>query len=295
MARLLRQIRAEWCLVLGMFCLFSLVLVWFSLRHPGYSASKAFYAFSALLPVSVLVAVGWDWLRQRNRVMGVTAWVLLLVWSMTVYTSFWVRSGNPQTQMLKCVQLASTLRHQGKLDEALYQYREAVSLTPGYADAHNNLGNVLGMKGQLDEAIIQYREATRLKPNHALAHHNLGMALAQKGQLDEAISQYQAAIGLKPDYADAFNNLGVAFGRKGRIDEAIIQLREVIRLNPDHADARNNLGLALDKKGQTDEAIRQFQEALRLKPDFAEARKNLDAVRAFKAKSLLPPGAATNR
>ena len=295
LARLIGQIRAEWFLVLGIVIIFGLGLLWNSLQAPYFCTVKAFYAFPALLPFCALVAVGWDWLRQRHRVIGVAVWVLLLVWSMTVYASFWVRSGNPQTQLLKCVELGSALRHQGKIDEALYQYQEAVRLKPGYADAHNNLGNVLGMKGQIDEAISQYREAVRLKPDHALAHHNLGMALARKGQLDEAISQYQGAIRLKPDYADAYNNLGVALGRKGQIDEAISQFQEAIRLKPDHADAHNNLGLAFDKKGQTDEAIRQFQEALRLKPDFTGARKNLDAMIAFKAKSSSPPGAATNR
>jgi tetratricopeptide (TPR) repeat protein len=294
LARLTNQIRAEWFLILGMVIIFGLGLLWNSLQAPYFCTVKAFYAFPALLPFSALVAVGFDWLRRRHRVVGTAVWVLLLVWSLTAYTSFWVRRGNPQTQMLKCVELASTLRHQGKLDEALYQYQEAVRLTPGYADAHNSLGNILGMKGQDDEAISQYREAVRLNPDHALAQHNLGMALARKGQLDEAISQYQAAIRLKPDYAHAYNNLGVALGMKGRIEEAISQFQEVIRLKPDHVDAHNNLGLALDKIGRTDEAIRQFQEALRLKSDFADARKNLDAVLAIKPKSSPPHGAATN-
>ena len=121
LARLLCQIRAEWFLVLGIVGLFGLVLVWFSLGHPHYSACKAFYAFSALLPFSALVAVGWDWLRQRHRVVGVAVWMLLLVWSMTVYASFWVRSGNPETQLLRGIELGSALMQQGKLDEAISQ------------------------------------------------------------------------------------------------------------------------------------------------------------------------------
>jgi tetratricopeptide (TPR) repeat protein len=294
LARLLCQIRAEWFLVLGIVGLFGLVLVWFSLGHPHYTACKAFYAFSALLPFSALVAVGWDWLRQRHRVVGVAVWVLLLVWSMTVYTSFWVRSGNPETHLLRGIELGSALMDQGKLDEAIRQYQEAVRLKPDHANAHNNLGAALDEKGQTDEAIRQFQEAIRLKPDHAEAHNNLGIALGKKGQTDEAIRQFQEAVRLEPDYADAHYDLSVALGRKGQTDEAIRQLEEALRLKPDYAEAHNNLGTAFYQQGRTGEAIRQFQEALRLKPDYAAARKNLDAALTTKADSPPPPGAAAN-
>jgi Flp pilus assembly protein TadD len=319
LASLLRQVRAEWFLVLGMVCLFSLVLGWFTLRHPGYSASKAFYAFSALLPFSALAAVGWDWLRQRNRVMGVAVWVLLLVWSMTVYTAFWVRSGNPETRLLEGIESGAALVEQGKLDEAIQQLQEAVRvnaasaeahyslgfalgkkgqtdeairqfeealrLKPDYPEAHNNLGIALGKNGQTDEAIRQFQEATRLKLDYAEAHYHLGLALGMKGHTDEAILQFQTAIRLKPDYTEARYNLGNALGIKGQVDPAISEYREALRLKPDYAEAHYDLGLALGRKGQMDEAIRQLQEALRLKPDYAEAHYNLGLTLGMKGQT----------
>ena len=294
-AKVVRQARGEWLLVFGMVGSFSLGLLWINLVLPYCTQAKAFYAFPALLPFSALVAVGWDWLRQRHRAVGIAVWVLLLVWSMTVYTSFWVRSANPATQLVRITELGSALLQQGKLDEAIGQYQEAIRLKPDYANAHNNLGIAFARKGQTDEAIGQYREAIRLKPDHADAHNGLGVALHKEGQMDEAIRQLQEAIRLKPDHADAHYNLGVALYQQGRAAEAIRQFQGVIRLKPDHAEAHNNLGAALSLKGETDEAIRQFQEALRLKPDYADARRNLDAVLATKARSPQPPDASTNR
>ncbi len=261
LAKLIRQTRAEWFLVFGIACGFGLAVVWFSLCQPNYGSSKAFYAFPALLPFSALVALGWDWLRQRHQAVGVAVWVLLLVWSITVYTSFWVRNWNPETQFVRAIELGSTLMHQGKLDEAIRQFQEATRLKADRANAHNNLGIVLGEKGQIEEAISQFQEAIRLEPGYAEAHNNLGTALGMKGQFDEAIRQYQAALRLKPDYAGAHNNLGTALARKGQIDEAIGQL----------------------------------QEALRLKPDYADARRNLDAALAAQANASHQPGASTNR
>ena len=43
--------------------------------------------------------------------------------------------------------------------------REAIRLKPDYAEAHNNLGIALTDQGKLDEAVAEYREAIRLKPD----------------------------------------------------------------------------------------------------------------------------------
>jgi Flp pilus assembly protein TadD len=171
--------------------------------------------------------------------------------------------------------LGVALDKQGRSDEAIGQYQEAIRLKPDYADAHNNLGAVLDKQGRSDEAISQYQEAIRLKPDYPDAYNNLGVVLDKQGRSDEAISQFQEAIRLKPDYADAHNNLGNALIRKGQINEAISQLQETIRLKPDAAEAHYNLGDALARQGQIDEAISQFQEAIRLKPDDADAHNYL--------------------
>ena len=60
-----------------------------------------------------------------------------------------------------------------------------------------NLGYVLREQGKLDEAIAEYRTAIRLQPDDADAHTNLGIALRKQGKLDEAIAEYRAAIRLK--------------------------------------------------------------------------------------------------
>jgi tetratricopeptide (TPR) repeat protein len=295
LASILHQARGEWLLVFGMVCIFGLGLVWMSLVLPSYMQAKAFYALPALFPFSALAAVGWNWLRQRHHAIGSALWVLLLVWSMTVYASFWVRGTNPATQVLRGFELGSALMAQGKLDEAIRQFQEVIRLKPDHADAHNDLGLAFDKQGQTGEAIRQFQEAIRLKPDHDDAHYNLGNLLLRAGQIDDAIRQYQEVIRFKPDYALAYNNLGAAFTQKGQADEAVRYFQEFVRLRPDQPDGHNNLGTALGLKGQTEEAIRQFQEALRIKPDYADARRNLAIALAAKGGASPPPGAGTNR
>ena len=57
------------------------------------------------------------------------------------------------------------LQAQGKLDDAIGAYREAIRLKPDYAEAFYNLGSVLNELGRFDEADQALDEARRLKPD----------------------------------------------------------------------------------------------------------------------------------
>jgi Flp pilus assembly protein TadD len=167
------------------------------------------------------------------------------------------------------------LAEQGKLPEAIAEYREALQLKPDYPEAHNNLGNALAGQGNLEAAIAEYREALQLKPDYPEAHNNLGAALARQGKLEEAIAEYREALQLKPDYPGAHNNLGAALARQGKLEEAITEFREAIRLKPNFPEAHNNLGHALAGQGNLEAAMAEFRAALRLKPDYPGAHVNL--------------------
>ncbi|HEY4137059.1 MAG TPA: methyltransferase domain-containing protein, partial [Casimicrobiaceae bacterium] len=57
------------------------------------------------------------------------------------------------------------------------------------------LGLLLHAQGKLDEAIACYREALAVKPN-AWVYNNLGNAQDEMGQVDAAVSSYQSALAL---------------------------------------------------------------------------------------------------
>jgi protein O-mannosyl-transferase len=154
-------------------------------------------------------------------------------------------------------------------------FEHALTVHPGSALAHNNLGLAMAAQNRLPEAIDHYTEALRLLPSYALAHYNLGHLLTSQGQTQEAMRHYAEAIRLLPTYAEAHNNLGMALANQGRATEAIYHYTEALRLQPRNAEAHNNLGNVLASQGQTQEALRHYTEALRLDPTFAEAHNNL--------------------
>jgi serine/threonine-protein kinase len=93
------------------------------------------------------------------------------------------------------------------------------------AQAHYVLGNTLSHQGKRDEAIAEFREALRDKPNDPEAHTNLGNALYRQGRLDEAMSQCRLALKLKADLPEAHCTLGLVLRRAGRFAEALTELK----------------------------------------------------------------------
>jgi len=174
--------------------------------------------------------------------------------------------------------LGLALGNQGKLDEAIAEFREALRLKPDFPAAHSNIGAVLYEQGKLDAAIAAYREALRLKSDFLDAHFNLGIALKNEGKLEEAIAEYREALRLKPDHPGAHGNLGIAFWEQGKPDEAFAEAREELRLNPDSPYAHSILGVFLRDQRKLDEAIAEYRIALRLKPAYPDAHNNFGTV-----------------
>jgi predicted O-linked N-acetylglucosamine transferase (SPINDLY family) len=93
-----------------------------------------------------------------------------------------------------------------RYDLALELIRQAIR-----GNAHpvyfSNLGVALNDQGKLEEAIAAYRQAISIKPDFAEAYSNLGNSLNEQGKLDEAIAEYRKAINIRPDFTEAHSNL----------------------------------------------------------------------------------------
>jgi tetratricopeptide (TPR) repeat protein len=179
--------------------------------------------------------------------------------------------------------LGNKLLNDGRLEEAIAEFKEALRLNPSDAEAHDNLGCALSRQHRLDEAIDQYRQALEIDPGYPQALNNLGSALADSGRLDEAVGKYEAALALKPEFAEACNNLGTALAQAGRAEKAAGCFARAVALEPDYAEAHDNLGVCLVQLRRVPEAIAQFETAVRLRPDDADARSHLEAARRIAA------------
>jgi tetratricopeptide (TPR) repeat protein len=166
----------------------------------------------------------------------------------------------------------------GRHQRALEDFNKAIRLAPDDAISFNCRGNAYAELGQYQMAIEDYNKTIRLKPNDGDTYFNRGNAYVRLGQYQMAIEDFNNAIRLRPDYAAAYNSRGAIFIKFGQYQMAIEDLNNTIRLKPDNADAYNNRGTIYTKLGQYQMAIEDFNNAIRLKPDDANAYFNRGIV-----------------
>ena len=111
--------------------------------------------------------------------------------------------------------IALTLSKEGKVNEAIYHYNEAIRINPNYTEAYNNRGTLYGKFKQYQLAMEDFNKAIRLYPNYAEAHYNKGLTYFMIGQYQNAIEYYNKVINLKSDFADAYRNRALVYFKQG--------------------------------------------------------------------------------
>ncbi|NJR22669.1 MAG: tetratricopeptide repeat protein, partial [Richelia sp. CSU_2_1] len=72
---------------------------------------------------------------------------------------------------------ATPLKEMHDIQGALQCYTRAISINPGFADAHSNLGSIHKDSGDIPSAIQSYQTALRLKTDFPDAFCNLAHCL----------------------------------------------------------------------------------------------------------------------
>ncbi len=174
--------------------------------------------------------------------------------------------------------LGINLAQQHKLDEAIANFRHAISIEPNFAEAHYNLGFALTEQGNVEQAIVSYHQAIAIKPDYLDAYLNLGAILITAQQPDQAITYLNSAIEADPNCAEAYLNLGNAFSQLGKVEESIANYQKAIALSPGYAQAYNNLGSTHAQNNDLEEAIAYFEKAIEIEPEYTDAYCNLGDI-----------------
>jgi predicted O-linked N-acetylglucosamine transferase (SPINDLY family) len=148
----------------------------------------------------------------------------------------------------------------------------AVALKPDVAEAHNDLGVVLGARGRFAEAAAAFERAAALRPDYAEAHNNLAGALRRLGKTEQAVAHYERVAALAPNAAGAHNNLANALMELNQLDAALTHYDRALALAPEFAPAHYNRGVALRGQSRFAEAAASFERALAVRPDFFAAK-----------------------
>jgi tetratricopeptide (TPR) repeat protein/thiol-disulfide isomerase/thioredoxin len=178
--------------------------------------------------------------------------------------------------------LGSVYLNQQKMPEARDCFERTIKLTASYPDtlpnAWNNLGLIAAREGRTEQAIPYFQEALRQSPDHAIALVNLGSAYRQLQRWDESRKAFERALASHPDDAEANYGLGMVFAQNDDTDHAYEYLQRALRARPAYPEALNNLGILYLRTHRRDHAVATFEECIRVAPAFDQAYVNLARV-----------------
>ncbi|HEX7332275.1 MAG TPA: tetratricopeptide repeat-containing serine protease family protein [Pyrinomonadaceae bacterium] len=120
----------------------------------------------------------------------------------------------------------------GNYDNAVGYFENAANKNPKRVEAWVQVGFCKVKQGKNQEAIRAYLQALQLKPTDAEIHNKLGDAYYYSGRLREAIESYTEAARLRPEWAETFYNLAITYSESGNPGMAATQARILQRLDP---------------------------------------------------------------
>jgi serine/threonine-protein kinase len=146
-------------------------------------------------------------------------------------------------------------------DDAEREYKRAIELDPGSADAHSSYALYLSIMGRSDEAIIELKRAQELDPVSLYIKMLGGWVFCYARQYDESIDQFRQTLEMDPNYVMAHIWLGQTYIIKKMYEEAMASFQKAIALSEDipfAAIALGWLGMAYAYSGQRDEALKML-------------------------------------
>lgn len=154
----------------------------------------------------------------------------------------------------------------GKLDDAISEYKSALTEDPQYADAVADLSGAYYFKGDLPAAAEGYRKAIGITPDDSLFHLNYARVLDKQGVKDESQRELVAAHALNPRDSSILAALARNELAAGHVGKAIDFLSEACANSPNSADLEARLSLALSQDNRPSEALDHALRAAQIDP-----------------------------
>ncbi len=139
----------------------------------------------------------------------------------------------------------------------------------GQAYQHIERGQNLERQGRLDEAMLEFKQAIEADPRIPGPHLALGQHYRRKGLLTKAADEFHTAALLSGDCATYFE-LGRLLSELERFKEAQETFERCLALEPGDAGARYELASVLYSQGAFDKALRELESLASDYPDDLE-------------------------
>ena len=252
-----------------------LVLTERQLRHWRDSESLFAHALTVARSEVAYVCLGQALYDQKRNTEAMTQYIL--AWRLNNESE--LANGN----------VGFMLEAMGKSELAAVYYQKAITNSSQYGVLYKNYGMVLARLGRFEEAATQFTIAGRLSPGSADPHLLMAELLLQQGRDVEAIPHLRETMRLDPDNLEMViltaNLLAAAEDPKARNGAEALAMAESLlkRTGGEQPAALDALAMANAELGKFDEAVQLQQKAVKIvetngpKEDLAVMQKRLES------------------
>lgn len=124
-----------------------------------------------------------------------------------------------QTQAAKIAYEARQATKRGDTDQAIELYRQALTESPGFFAAANNLGVLLMEQGKHYDAVEAFKLAADVAPTDPRPLENMGLAYLNRGWAEPSLGHFVKALDRNPHSIRALRGAADAGFRLGVVDQ----------------------------------------------------------------------------
>jgi len=187
-----------------------------------------------------------------------------------------LRTPAPQSEAEGLLLRATELVVADREDEAIALLERAIAVAPGFADAYEGLGVLLGRRARYEDAIAVMRRLLEADPDSVMAHTNMSVYHNRLGRIEDAEREARAAAvkaaerRRREQHRDETERGARerAAADRGRREE---MFRQVLAIDPDDALANFGLGQLKVEAGDHREAVSLLERAIAADRDHSAA------------------------
>jgi len=124
---------------------------------------------------------------------------------------------------------------------------------------HQLNGDRFYEQGKLNEAIEEYKKSLELNPKNATSYIMLGMIYEDKKENNKAQDYFSQGKKLFIKETDFYNQRGMTYYQKEKLVKALSDANKAMEIDKDNAAAHFLLGNIYEREGKTREAIAEYQ------------------------------------
>ena len=182
--------------------------------------------------------------------------------------ALWAGTGcsqSPEVKKQKALARGEQYLKEGKLNEAIIEFRAALQEDQNFVPAAQGLGRAYTLKSWNGDAVRELQRAQTLSPDSLTIAVDLGRALVQAGAWKEAETQAALILGKEPQNLDGLYISAMALLGQGKVNEAqaVLQAVPAGSAPPDLGRATAS---ALFRLGKVPEAEQAFRAVLAKNP-----------------------------